>query len=87
MLDSNQSLDFYFHHYLKNKLDVNYGIRKENDQLMMRDQAVVVKDNNNIIVENNVYSSTNDLWALIEINSRSYLRIQMKEVKLKIMMT
>ena len=55
---------------------------------MIRDQAVIVKDNNNnIIVENNVYSSTNDLWTLIEINSRSYLRIQMKEVKLKIMMT
>ena len=63
MLDSDQALDWYFNHYLKRQLDVNYGIRDEDGQLMMGDQPVKV-EYGKIIVRDNVYPATSDLWAL-----------------------
>ena len=60
----NGALDFYFNHYPKNKLDTNYGIRYEDGHLMMGSEPVEVEDNK-IIVGQNEYPTTNDLWALI----------------------
>ena len=64
IVDSNQALDFYFNHYPKNKLDTNYGIRYDENILMMGDKPVEV-ENDKIIVGDNEYPTTQGLWALI----------------------
>ena len=58
------ALDFCYNHYPRQSLDVNYGIRVENGDLLIGDQPVKVEDNK-IIINGKEYVSTPNLWALI----------------------
>ena len=62
--DGSNALDFYFNHYPRESLDVNYGIRIENGELVIGDQPVKIEDNK-IIINDKEYVSTPKLWALI----------------------
>ena len=60
----NDALDFYMHHYPQQKRDLNYGIRYDDDKLVIGDEPVKI-DGNKIYVNDKVYVSTPNLWALI----------------------
>ena len=62
--DGSNALDFYFHQYPRESLDVNYGIRIEGEKLVIGDEPVRV-EGNKIIVNDKEYQSTPKLWALI----------------------
>ena len=61
----NNALNFYVNHYPKENRDLNYGIRyDENEKLVIGDKPVKI-DGNKIIINDKVYVSTPNLWALI----------------------
>ena len=64
ILDGEYAMEFYFNDFPENRLDVNYGIRLEDNQLIMGNKQIDLRDNK-IIVGNNEYTGTRDLWALI----------------------
>ena len=78
--DGINALDFYYNHYPRQSLDVNYGIRVENGNLLIGDQPVKVEDNK-IIVGDKEYVSTPQLWALIMQKSPDMAKIDNKTLQ------
>ena len=64
ILDGEYAMQFYFNDFPENRRDENYGIRIEDNELFMGNKEINL-DGNKIIVGNNEYTGTRDLWALI----------------------
>ena len=60
----NDALNYYINHYPKQKRDLNYGIRYDDEKLVIGDKPVKI-DGNKIIINDKVYVSTPNLWALM----------------------
>ena len=74
------ALDFYYNHYPRQSLDVNYGIRVENGDLLIGEQPVKVEDNK-IIINGKEYVSTPNLWTLIMEKSPDMVKIDDKTLQ------